>query len=174
MELYKKLFKAKQEIGAISKDSSNPFFKSKYFDINSLIQHVEPILTKHGLMLLQPLENGKVVSQILNPDDGESVYSSIELPNLNDPQKMGSAVTYYRRYTLQSLLALQAEDDDGNLAAKKKVVNEKDIKLLQGKLATITNTPELTKYFGELEANYKTNKEVVRLFTEKKIELQQA
>jgi hypothetical protein len=36
------------------------------------------------------------------------------LPNLQDPQKLGSAITYYRRYTLQSLLGLQAEDDDGN------------------------------------------------------------
>ena len=41
----------------------------------------------------------------------------MELPNLQDPQKLGSAITYFRRYTLQSLLGLQAEDDDGNKAS---------------------------------------------------------
>jgi hypothetical protein len=46
------------------------------------------------------------------------VSSAIKLPDLNDPQKLGSAVTYYRRYTLQSLLSLQAEDDDANTASK--------------------------------------------------------
>jgi hypothetical protein len=42
----------------------------------------------------------------------------MSLPNIQDPQKLGSAITYYRRYTLQSLLGLQAEDDDGNTATK--------------------------------------------------------
>ena len=121
MSIYKKLFEAKKEIGKISKDSKNPFFKSKYFDINSLLEHVEPILQKHNLLLLQPISSG-AVSSIIYDIDTESgknyMSSSIPLPQLSDPQKLGSAVTYYRRYTLQSLLGLQAEDDDGNLASK--------------------------------------------------------
>jgi len=121
MEIYKKLLEVQKEVGAISKDSKNPFFKSKYFDINSLIQHVEPILTKHGLLLLQPIKEGKQYSMIVDAETGESIESSLELPNLSDPQKLGSAVTYYRRYTLCSLLALQAEDDDANIASKAKV-----------------------------------------------------
>ena len=122
MSIYKKLFEAKKEIGKISKDSKNPFFKSKYFDVNSLLEHVEPILQKHGLLLLQPIEDGKVCTYIADVDSENitenHVESSIELPKLTDPQKLGSAITYYRRYTLQSLLGLQAEDDDGNLASK--------------------------------------------------------
>ena len=47
--LYKKLFKAKKEMNAISKDSKNPFFKSNYFDVNKLLSEVEPILQKHDL-----------------------------------------------------------------------------------------------------------------------------
>lgn len=117
-ELLKALSKAKSEIGAISKDSTNPFFKSKYFDINALIAHVEPILDSHGLMLLQPLRDGCVVSQIHHVETGQKVESSITLPTLNDPQKMGSAISYYRRYSLQSLISLQSTDDDGNHAAK--------------------------------------------------------
>jgi len=118
MEIYKKLLQVQKEVGAISKDSKNPFFKSKYFDINSLIQHVEPILTKHGLLLMQPIKDGMQGSVIVDIEDGSEVYSFLRLPDLSDPQKLGSAVTYYRRYTLCSLLALQAEDDDANAASK--------------------------------------------------------
>ena len=105
------------EIKPIVKGETNPFFKSKYFDINSLLLQIEPILHSHGLFLVQPIENEKVYSKIYHIESGEVIESSMTLPGLQDPQKMGSAVTYYRRYTLQSLLALQAEDDDGNAAS---------------------------------------------------------
>jgi hypothetical protein len=131
MTIYTKLNAVKKEIGAISKDETNPFFKSKYFDINGLLKHVEPLLQKNGLLLLQPIIKGEVVSEIIDIESGESVTSSIALPNLDDPQKLGSAVTYYRRYTLQSLLGLQAEDDDANAATQavkstKPWINEND------------------------------------------------
>ena len=120
MEIYKKLFNAKKEIGKISKDSTNPFYKSKYFDINSLLEHVEPILQKHGLLLLQPIRDGKVCTEIYDIDeDVKFLQSCLELTNQTDPQKRGSEITYYRRYTLQSLLGLQAEDDDANMTVKK-------------------------------------------------------
>tara|TARA_R110000787_G_scaffold221690_2_gene330441 strand:- start:460 stop:1005 length:546 start_codon:yes stop_codon:yes gene_type:complete len=115
--IHNKLFKLQLEIGSISKDVTNPFYKSKYFDINSLIGQLHPLLEKHGLLLLQPIENNEVKSIIIDLDGG-SVESSINLPMIQDPQKLGSAITYFRRYTLQSLLALQAEDDDGNKASK--------------------------------------------------------
>lgn len=117
MAIHKKLFNLKSEIGKISKDSSNPFFKSKYFDINSLLEHCEPLLKKNELLLTQPILDGKVLSIITDIESGEKEVSELELPNLSDPQKLGSAITYYRRYTLQSLLGLQAEDDDGNKAS---------------------------------------------------------
>jgi hypothetical protein len=119
-ELYKKLAAVKKEIGAISKDSTNPFFKSKYFDINGLLKHVEPLLDDNGLLLLQPIVDGNVYSQIIDVESGDKVDSSMTMQELTDPQKMGSMITYYRRYTLQSLLGLQAEDDDGNAASKAK------------------------------------------------------
>ena len=116
--IYTKLAAVKNEIGAISKDSTNPFFKSKYFDINGLLKHVEPLLDKNGLLLLQPITDGLVCSQIIDIENGDKVESSLALPEINDPQKIGSCVSYYRRYTLQSLLGLQAEDDDANAASK--------------------------------------------------------
>ena len=116
MNIYEKLFHLQQEIGSISKDAKNPFYKSKYFDINSLIGQLKPLLAKHKLLLMQPINDNKVYS-VIHDLDGSSVTSSMELPVGLDAQKMGSAVTYFRRYTLQSLLGLQAVDDDGNLAS---------------------------------------------------------
>ena len=126
-KIYSKLYEVQKEIGAISKDSTNPFYKSKYFDINSLIKQVTPILEKHKLLLLQPIKDGEQYSMIFDIDSGDSVESSISLPTDFDAQKIGSAITYYRRYTLQSLLGLQTEDDDGNKASGKpmpKVVDD--------------------------------------------------
>jgi len=117
--IYYKLFLLQQEIGAISKDTKNPFYKSKYFDVNSLIGQLKPLLEKHRLILLQPIERDKVCTQIWDLDSGQYESSELKLPTNLDPQKLGSAITYYRRYTLQSLLALQAVDDDGNLTIKK-------------------------------------------------------
>jgi len=119
-ELNNKLYKLQLEIGIISKDVTNPFYKSKYFDINSLIGQLHPLLKKHGLLLLQPIIDNKVYSIITEINGDGKVESSIKLPEMLDPQKLGSAITYFRRYTLQSLLALQAEDDDGNKAIVKK------------------------------------------------------
>lgn len=116
--IYKKLLEVSKEIDPISKDSTNPFFKSKYFDVNSLIKAVNPILHKHGLVLLQPIQNNEVYSIIIDSESEQTVESSISMPNIQDPQKLGSAITYFRRYTLQSLLGMQAEDDDANLASK--------------------------------------------------------
>jgi len=124
-ELYKALGKVKSEVGAISKEETNPFFKSKYFDINGLLKHVEPLLSKNGLILLQPIHEGNVCSQIIHIETGDKIESSMTMQELSDPQKMGSMITYYRRYTLQSLLGLQAEDDDANAASKASQTPEK-------------------------------------------------
>lgn len=118
MSIYKKLFEAKKEIGKITKDSKNPFFKSNYLSLNGLIDAVEGVLKDHELILMQPIKDNLVNSVIVDITDGSMIESSLSLPNITDPQKLGSAITYYRRYTLQSLLGLQAEDDDGNTATK--------------------------------------------------------
>lgn len=114
MEIHKKLKSLKEGLSPIVKDSKNPFFKSSYLSLNGLIDAVEPLLNKHGLLLLQPIKDGKVCTEIIDIETGEKVTSEIELGAQTDPQKKGSEITYYRRYTLQSLLGLQAEDDDAN------------------------------------------------------------
>lgn len=115
----KRLLEVKKQIGTLSKKETNPFFKSKYLDLNSLLDAVEPLLWEQGLILLQPIQDNRVYSVIMDSENGNTLFSSdIELPNITDPQKLGSCITYFRRYTLKSLLAISEEDDDGNKASK--------------------------------------------------------
>ena len=133
--LYLKLAEVKREVGKVSKNSKNPHFKNTYADLNALIDAVEPILLEKGLLMLQPIQNGCVSTIIIDCENEEEIESSIELPQLQDPQKLGSAITYFRRYTLQSLLSLMAEDDDGNKASaptpKPTITNERFTNALQ-------------------------------------------
>ncbi len=114
--IYQKLWKAKQEIGKVTKGYNNPFFKSKYADLNAILEATEPILLKHELIVLQPVINGFVCTQIIDIATGDKVESVLQLPEIADPQKLIASITYYRRGSLQSLLSLQAVDDDGNTA----------------------------------------------------------
>jgi len=154
-----KLFNLQQEIGTISKDASNPFYKSKYFDINSLINQLNPLLKKHRLLLLQPIEEDSVYSKLICIDGTGGVISALKLPEINDPQKLGSAITYYRRYTLASLLGLQAVDDDANVASG---VTE-DKKWLNQNTPEFSKAIEFIKGGGSVEAikgKYKVSKKV--------------
>lgn len=119
-EIYKSILEAKKEIGKVAKNAKNPHFRNTYADINALIEAVEPILLDKGLILLQPVNDNTVTTKIIHVESGQEVSSSIILPDAKTPQQLGSAITYYRRYTLQSLLSLQAEDDDGQEASKAK------------------------------------------------------
>jgi len=145
MKLTQKLLEIQKEIGAVSKSETNPFFKSKYFDINKLLEVTKPVLNKHGVVLIQGLSNidGHLAleTMILDSDSDDAIKSICPLPEIEvtstdkngnvtkglDPQKMGGVVTYYRRYALQSLLALEAEDDDGNIASGKITKNDYEI-----------------------------------------------
>ena len=82
---------------------------------------------ENNLILLQPIKDGKVFTEIVDVESGESIVSSIELPTSGNPQQMGSAITYFRRYTLQSLLSLQADDDDGQMASKPQPIVKKQL-----------------------------------------------
>jgi len=116
--IYQRLHEAKLEIGKVAKNAKNPHFKNTYADLNALIEAVEPILLDKGLVLLQPIKEGKVFTIITSITDSYSIESYIDLPNNLNPQQLGSAVTYFRRYTLQSLMSLQAVDDDGQHASQ--------------------------------------------------------
>lgn len=128
MSIYKKLFEIQQNIGKLTKDADNPFFKSKYADINQLIEISNPLFHARNLMVLQPIKGNQLVTQLHDIDTGEVIESTLDLPQSNDPQKIGSAITYYRRYTLKALLNLQEEDDDGNKGAGNKTDKQEDVR----------------------------------------------
>ena len=118
LNIYQKLHCAKQSMGKVIKNATNPHFKRSYADINSIIETVEPILMDCGLILMQPVKDDKVYTIIIDIENGDRFESYMTLPPITDAQKLGSAVTYFRRYTLVSLLSLQAVDDDGETASK--------------------------------------------------------
>ena len=130
---YVRLHQAKQLIGKVHKNATNPHFKKSYADINSILETVEPILLQHDLLLLQPIENGSVCTQIVCIYTGFSISSCMTLDLSLDAQKQGSQISYFRRYTIQSLLTLQATDDDGHIAvtAKPKMDNKRFSEALQ-------------------------------------------
>ena len=132
-----KILALQTEIGVLSKTETNPFFKSKYMDINGLLAQLLPLLQKHGLTVVQPLvatNEGRpaIETLVYNKEDGKLLIDGyMPLPDLQDPQKMGSAITYYRRYALQSLFLLQAQDDDANHASDKKVAQKSNLGLTE-------------------------------------------
>ncbi len=135
MRLVEKIAKIKQEIGVMSKDMANPFFKSKYFDINQLLENIKPLEEKYRVSITQPLTNVNgipAIALVIDDLDADANFEKPEdkqirevtiLPMNPDPQKMGSTITYFRRYALVSYFEIQAEDDDGNRGADKIVVS---------------------------------------------------
>lgn len=120
--IYQKFLKVQEEVGAIKKTEKNPFFNSKYFDVNGILAALKPVLTKNGLVLIQPLRyegnNLLLETRLIDSFDGQEISATTILPALIDSQKQGSAITYFRRYALQSFFALEAEDDDANTASQ--------------------------------------------------------
>jgi hypothetical protein len=117
-----KLLEVQKRLKPIVKDSNNPFFKSKYADINAILAEVRPLFIEQDLLLTQAIivKDGKnVLGTQIADTHGNGLQSEMILPEIADPQKFGACITYFRRFSLMSLLALEAEDDDGNTASGK-------------------------------------------------------
>jgi hypothetical protein len=117
--ILKALILAKQEFKHIPKNSYNPYHKSKYANLEAVLAAISESFNKYNLCLLQPTEvrDDRTILKtvIYHVESGEQIASELLLPQNTDPQKTGSAITYYRRYALCSLLGIIAdEDDDGN------------------------------------------------------------
>jgi ERF superfamily protein len=121
-EIGSALVKAQTQIKAAIKEAQNPFFKNKYADLASIIEAVRMPLNGAGICFLQPAsasEDGVIVETVLLHTSGEWISESLQMPvNKHDAQAVGSAITYGRRYGLQSLCGVPSEDDDGEAATK--------------------------------------------------------
>lgn len=168
-----KLLDFQKEVGAITKDSFNPFFKSKYADINALLSVIKPSLNKFGLVITQPIVviDGKnaLATKLF---DGDNIVSegAIILPDNLDPPKMGSAITYYRRYSLQALLLLEAQDDDAE-GTKKTDQKKEDIPapkqlkssdLLGEEAGKCKTAKDLADWWNTLSADEKTKAKLIK------------
>ena len=117
-ELAKAMVKFHSVVGKVSKDAKNPFFKNKYASLSNIIEAVTKPLNDNGLSVLQ-LPSIEGLTTLLLHESGEwiSSVSSTPVKDATDPQKLGSAITYARRYALGAILSLNIdEDDDGQKA----------------------------------------------------------
>jgi hypothetical protein len=139
------LVSAQKEIRFAVKDSTNPHYKSKYANINSVIDAVKAPLNNNGIALIQSLspsdDNKLHLTTRLIHSSGEWIEDTAVCPiQKQDPQGLGSAISYIRRYSLSAMCAVYADDDDGHSAA----LNAADY------LQRITQSQSLE----ELQANY--------------------
>ena len=124
-ELAAALAHAQGQMEAAKKDADNPFFKSKYADLASVVEAIRGPFAEHGLAYVQLPERCEgqevAVETILMHASGQWIASTTVVPvTKQDAQGFGSALTYARRYGLQAIAGVAAEDDDGNAAASAK------------------------------------------------------
>lgn len=120
-KLAEALSKAQGAMKNAIKDSNNPYFKSKYADLASVSDVCRPELAANGLSIIQlpTMRDGKMVlTYMLLHSSGEYITEELEMtPVKSDPQGIGSAITYARRYSLAAITGVATEDDDGNAAS---------------------------------------------------------
>lgn len=120
IEFYKALAELQNSIGKIVKNTDNPYFKSRYADLNALFEQIKPIINEKGFVLVQTVVCDKLETTLIHLGTGESLHSAMDLLTAKpDMQQLGSAITYARRYSLLPMLNIEVADDDGNLASGK-------------------------------------------------------
>ncbi|MEQ1573095.1 MAG: ERF family protein [Vicinamibacterales bacterium] len=116
------LVKAQAEVQHATKDAKNPHFRSGYASLESVIDTVKPVFAAHGLAVVQfpGLDaDGASVESVVLHESGEWISGVAASPmTKQDPQGVGSALTYLRRYSLVSLAGIAQADDDGNAASR--------------------------------------------------------
>lgn len=174
MSIHTKLLEF-QKLGiSITKDASNPHFKSKYADLSEVLSKVRPALSNIGITLIQvPNETG--LQTILHDADTKTeVIGFLPYIGASDPQKLGSNLTYLRRYGLVTMLSLEDADDDGNTATAKPVAQTPapaptmSIEQACAALRGCKNLDELKVRFKALPPSLQKDNEVVALKDELK------
>lgn len=129
--IYTALAKAQGEFETATQNKKNPFFNSKYLTLGGVIEIIRKPFSKNGLSFLQfptVKKEGNsttvIIKTIIAHESGDTIENELSLPvtiggRISDAQAIGSAITYARRYSLQSLVGISAdeEDDDGNSAS---------------------------------------------------------
>lgn len=142
-ELSKAFAKMQMELEQPLKNANNPFFKSKYVPLENVVDSITRAANKHGLSFTQypsSDESGNVtVGTMVMHESGEWIeYDPICMkPVKNDPQAIGSAITYAKRYALSAIFGITSDnDDDGNEATQ---LGETASKTIQKKQVSTTS-----------------------------------
>ena len=120
----KALLTARKAFTAVVKTQINPHFKSRYADLQDVFNAVDDALADNGLVVVQAVmcdgTRTWLETRLIHVESGEYFRSDYPLQpgKTNDPQALGGALTYARRYALMALLGIAAEDDDGNTASQ--------------------------------------------------------
>jgi len=128
----------------IPKEETNPYFKSKYASLSTIIKYITPELTKQGLAYTQVPNGSQLVTMLMHVDSGEYITAHYDLTLVKqDPQAMGSAITYGRRYSLSAILGLDIDndDDDGNAATPQSKTTTQPIQAKKSTQPTTQTAP---------------------------------
>lgn len=117
--IYSALALFREIVSAVKKDADNPFYKSKYADLPSILEVIKQPLKESGLAITHHCKNTdgsfSVITTLAHHSTAETIDS--EFPVFGSkPQEIGSSMSYARRYNLLALLDIPTEDDDGNTA----------------------------------------------------------
>ena len=128
--IYTALLASQKAMGPLLKNATNPHFRNKYADLSQLIETVSEPLQANGIAWFQPIETwtdgvATVNTVLVHADSGTQIESKVPIVSKdpNNPQAMGAAITYARRYGLMAMCGLAPEDDDGNAAAAPRNAN---------------------------------------------------
>jgi hypothetical protein len=122
INLTKALAKFHSTVGKISKDAKNPFFKSNYASLSHILQEIQDPLEVSGLVISQFPNGDGLTTILIHCESGEYLQATYTMPvaKQNDPQALGSAISYARRYAVSSILSLKIDDDDAEKATNRK------------------------------------------------------
>lgn len=117
-KLAEALVSVQSKLKPLRRNADNPFFKSSYTDLAALSETILPLLAAEGIALVQG-GDGSTLDTILLHTSGEWIRTSLPMPAESNPQKLGSSITYFRRYALAAIVGAvsEGEDDDGNAAS---------------------------------------------------------
>jgi len=121
-DLFCAIAKAQLKISAVTKEGKNPHFKSNYVTLDSILNGPVKVFSEHGIAIIQmpSIVDGKInIRTVLAHAGGANIQSDLSMVcDVSNPHKVGSTITYLRRFSLASILGIAGEnDDDGNAAA---------------------------------------------------------
>jgi hypothetical protein len=152
-------------VGKIKKDAKNPFFKSSYASLSHILDEIAEPLQISGLVISQFPDGDSLTTMLIHAETGQYLSASYTMPvaKQNDPQALGSSISYARRYAVSSILSLQIDDDDAEGAMNGKGVDD-DPRPWLNKGDALNKAMEYLRTgkgsMAEIEKKYRLNKEV--------------